>query len=115
MQKIDRLDSFSSWLERASDDTPPIAVQDLDLRGLGRDLMTRPWSGCLFLGCDLELEQAGVVFHSDTDTEVLLKSYQQWGRGGGFGRGASGTATRDEAETWGSDSAGPLPSAAGSW
>ena len=61
MQKIDRFDSFTAWLAQTSDNAPPVAVQDLDLRGLGRDLMARSWSGCLFLGCELELEQAGYV------------------------------------------------------
>ncbi len=41
MQKIDRLDSFSAWLAQTSDDAPSVAVQDLDLRGMGRELMAR--------------------------------------------------------------------------
>ncbi|MEO1084478.1 MAG: hypothetical protein AAFY88_09565 [Acidobacteriota bacterium] len=62
MRKIDRLEELELWLDSAEeDDAPPIAVQDLDLRRLGPRIMARRWRGCLFLGCELELEQGGYI------------------------------------------------------
>jgi predicted Rossmann-fold nucleotide-binding protein len=60
MLEIDDRETLEQWLN-SSDNPPPAAIQDLDLRGDSTPLLARSFWGSVFLGCDIDSIAAGHI------------------------------------------------------
>jgi predicted Rossmann-fold nucleotide-binding protein len=60
MLEIDNRETLAKWLN-GSENPPPAAIQDLDLRGDCEAILSRSFWGSLFLGCELESATAGHI------------------------------------------------------
>ncbi|MEO0560368.1 MAG: hypothetical protein AAF170_19545, partial [Bacteroidota bacterium] len=60
MTEIDTLDTFVAWASHEPWDSPS-AVQGLDLSGHTDLILSQPFPGSLFLGCDMDTDTAGHI------------------------------------------------------